>query len=133
MALPVLWILLTGLAGCPMEKDKPPKIANLVYIPQQAPVEEGKTTSIIGTFNILHESGETATINNVVLDAQGREVSSGSVPVSEAALRTSTTLGFGFDMSTAKKGDYTFRVYITDDKGRKSNTLDGTVAVTGLF
>jgi hypothetical protein len=133
VAFLILGIMLTGLAGCPLDKDKPPKIANLVYIPQQAPMEEGKTTSIIGTFNILRGSGETVSINTVVLDAQGKEVSSGSIPLSEEALRTSNTLGFGFDMSTSKKGEYTFYVYITDGKGRQSNKLEGTFTVTGLI
>lgn len=134
MTLSVLWIILTGLSGCPMmDKNSPPKIANLVYIPQQAPVEEGKTTSIIGTFNITHKSGETASINSVAYDAHGKEVSSVSLPVDDAAQRTADTLGFGLDMSTVTKGEYTFQVYIKDDKGRQSNKLDGTFEVTGLY
>lgn len=136
MALPVLLILLAGSVGCKADfvnKEKPPMIANLVYIPQQAPVEEGNTTSIIGTLDIIEKSGETVSVNFVAYDAGGKEVSSGSIPLSDNELKTSDTLGFGFDMSTAKKGDYTFQVSVTDSKGRQSNKLEGTFKVTDLY
>jgi hypothetical protein len=106
------------------------KIANLVYIPQQAPVEEGKTTPIIGTFDIIHKSGETLSVNSVAYDAGGREVFSGSMPLSDTELKMSDTLGFGFDMSTAKEGDFTFQVSLTDSKGRQSSKLEGAFKVT---
>jgi hypothetical protein len=134
MALSMLWIMLTGLSACPMmDKNSPPEIENLVYIPQRAPVEEGKTTAIIGSFNITHKSGETASVNAVAYDSHGKEVASVSLPLDDAEQRTANTLAFGFDMSTATKGKYTFQVSIKDDKGRQSNALDGTFEVTDLY
>lgn len=133
MALFVLWILLTGLAGCPMDRDKAPKIANLVYIPQQTPVDVGKKTAVIGSFDITRESDETMSITTEAFDAQGKKVSSESIPLSDAALKTSSTLGFGFDMNTSMQGAYAFQIYITNGKGQQSNRLDGTFVVTGLF
>jgi len=136
MALPILWVMLSGPTGCSADffnKDKSPKIANLDYIPLLAPAEEGKTTPIIGSFDITHKSGETVSVKSVAYDAEGKEVSSGSIALSEDALKASDTLGFGFDMSTAKKGNYTFQVSITDAKGRQSNKLDGTFRVTGIY
>jgi len=137
----VLWVMLAGLAGCTADfvsKDKRPKIANLVYIPLMAPAEEGKRTNIIGSFDITYidityKSGETVSVNSVAYDGGGKEVSSSSIRVDEDALKTSSTLGFGFDMNIAKKGDYTFRVSITDSKGRQSNQLDGTFRVTEIY
>ena len=129
----VLLTIITGFADWPMFKDEPPKIADLVYIPQRAPVDEGKSTAIIGTFDITYENGETAYINTEAFDAQGNKVASGSFPLNDAALKTSGTLGFGIDMNTSRKGDYTFEVYIIDSKGRPSNRLDGTFKVTGVF
>lgn len=128
-----LWIMLTGLSGCPLDMDKPPRIADLVYIPQQVPEDAGKTTAVIGTFDITQESGEIMSINTEAFDAQGKKVSSESFPLSDATLKTSSTLGFGLDMSASKKGEYAFQIYIIDSKGRQSNKLDGTFAVTGLF
>ncbi|HYA86086.1 MAG TPA: hypothetical protein VEI57_03335 [Nitrospirota bacterium] len=133
MAWSALWVMLTGLTSCPLDRDKTPKIADLVYIPQQAPVDTGKTVAIIGTFDIIRESGETASIDTAVFDAQGNKVSSESFPLSDAALKTQSTLAFGFDMSTAKTGEYAFQLYIIDSKGKQSNKLDGTFAVTGLY
>jgi len=133
MTWSVMWIMLTGLSGCPMDRDSPPKIANLVYIPQQAPVDEGKSTAIIGTFDITREMGEIVSINTEAFDAQGKKVASESIPVSDATLKTSSTLGFGFDMSTSFKGVYAFQIYIIDSKGQQSNRVDGTFAVTDLF
>ncbi len=137
IAVLVLWGTLVVSGGCTADfisrKDNPPKIANLVYIPQKAPIEEGKTTSIIGTFDIIHKNGETVSVNFVTYDAGGMEVSSGSIPLSASELKTSDTLGFGFDMSTAKKGDYIFKVSITNSKGRQSNKLQGTFEVTDLY
>lgn len=123
----------TGLGGCSLDKAKGPEIANLVYIPLQAPVEEGKTTSINGMFNVLREKGEIASVHTIVYDALGREVASATIPLSDTALRTSDTLAFGVDVSTSQKGDYTFQVAVTDGKGRLSNKLDGVFAVTDLF
>lgn len=135
VVLAVLWTALSGLSGCPIDtlKNSPPEIANLVYIPSQAPVDEGKTTPIIGSFNILNEGGETASIKTAAYDARGKQVASETMPLSDATLRTAKTLGFGFDMSTAQKGNYTFQVSIMDEKGRQSNKLDGTFSVTGLY
>ena len=36
-------------------------------------------------------------------------------------------------MSASKKGEYAFQIYVIDSKGRQSNKVDGTFAVTGLF
>ncbi len=132
-ALLLLFIMLVGLAGCSTEKERPPKIANLVYSMLQTPVAEGGIATVTGTFNIIHENGETESVTTVVHDAQGNEVAKGTIPLSEAALRTSETLAFGVDTSTSKKGMYTFQVYVTDDKGRLSNRLTGTIEVTDLF
>lgn len=129
----VLCCTLAVSGGCTADKENPPKIANLVYIPQKAPVEEGKTASLIGTFDIIDKSGEIVMVNYVTYDADGREVSSGSIPLSDSELKTSDTLGFGFDMRTAKKGDYTFKVSISNSKGRQSNKLQGTFKVTDLY
>ncbi len=136
LAWPFLWVMIAGLAGCTADfvsKDKAPRIEKLVYIPLLAPAEEGKTTSIIGSFDITHKDGVTVSVNTVVYDATGKEVSSGSIPLSEEALEISGTLGFGFEMNVAKKGNYTFRVSITDSKGRQSNQLDGTLRVTDIY
>ena len=135
-AVVAVWFLLGGALGCTadfMSKEKTPKIANLNYIPLIAPAEEGKTTPMIGTFDIIHKSGETASVNVAAYDAGGKELSSGSIPLNEASLKASDTLGFGFDMSTAKNGDYTFQVSITDAQGRQSNKLEGTFRVTGIY
>ena len=130
----VVWIMLTGLTGCPMmDRDRPPEIADLVYIPQQAPEDAGKTAAIIGTFDITRKSGETASINGVVFDAQGNKIAAESIPLNDASLKTSDTLGFGFDMSTSRRGEYTFQLYIIDSKGKQSNRLDGTFAVRGIY
>lgn len=123
----------TGLGGCSFDKVKGPEITNLVYIPLQAPVEEGKTVSLNGMFNIIRKNGETASVQATVYDAQGKEVASTTIPLSDAALRTTDTLAFGVDVSTSKKGDYTFQVAVTDSTGRLSNKLEGTFAVTDLF
>jgi hypothetical protein len=134
MALSTLWIMLTGLSACPMmDKNSPPEIENLNYIPQRAPVDEGKTTAIIGSFNITHKNGETASVNVEAFDAHGKKVASVTLPLDDAEQRTANTLAFGLDMSTAKKGKYTFNVFIKDDKGRQSNALDGTFEVTDIY
>jgi hypothetical protein len=134
MVLSTLWIMLTGLSACPMmDKNSPPEIANLNYIPQRAPMEEGKTTAIIGSFNIIHKSSETASVNVDAYDANGKKVASVSLPLDDATQRAADTLAFGIDMSTATKGKYTFHVFIKDDKGRQSNSLDGTFEVTGIY
>ncbi len=65
--------------------------------------------------------------------AQGNQAAVGTIPLSDSSLRTSDTLAFGVDTSIAKKGLYTFQVYVTDSKGGQSNRLAGTFAVTDVF
>ena len=89
-----LWIMLTGLSGCPLDIDKPSRIPDLVYIPRQVPEDAGKTTAVIGTFDIIQESGEIMSINTEAFDAQGKKVSIGVCPLSDATLKTSAPLGF---------------------------------------
>lgn len=115
------------------EAEKPPVIDNLVYEMQAVPVQEGGTANVTGTFDITQEIGEMASVNTVVYDSQGKQISSNSVPLTDASLRTSDSLGFGVEINNSKKGDYTFRVYVTDTKGRQSNALIGTVKVTDIF
>ncbi len=130
--LPFLAFLVAGLAGCSVDKGNP-EIANLVYIPQKAPVEEGKTANIIGTINVLRESGETASVNTVVLDETGKQLAAGSLPVSGGTGGATNALGFGLSIDISRKGDYLFQVYVVDSKGRQSNRLDGTFRVTDVF
>jgi len=126
-------LVATALGACSLDKQKGPEIANLVYIPMQAPAEEGKTVALNGTFNVEQRTGEIVSVRTVVYDAQGKEVASATIPLDDPGLRTADTLGFGVEVSTAKKGDYTFQVAVTDGKGKLSNKLEGTFAVTDLF
>ncbi len=127
-------IMLAGLTACPLEK-KPPttQIANLVYGLLRVPVQEGRSTTLTGTFNIIHKTAETDSVSTVVYDAQGKQVAVETIPLGDSSLRTSDTLAFGVDTSIAKKGLYTFQVYVTDSKGGQSNRLAGTFAVTDVF
>jgi hypothetical protein len=130
----VLVTMLSVLPGCFREGSKEnPEIKNLVYIPLAAPVEEGKATPIIGTFNILRERGESASITAAAFDPSGRQVATETLPLGDQSLKVATTLGFGFDMPVSKKGDYLFQVFLTDSSGRQSNRLNGTFAVSDLF
>ncbi len=64
----------TGLGGCSLDKVKGPEIANLVYIPQQAPVDdEGKTISLNGTFDIVRKNAETASVQRLSMTRRGKK------------------------------------------------------------
>jgi hypothetical protein len=134
--LVLLFLLLTppaGIGGCVFEKDRGQEIANLVYIPSDAPVEQGRTETVIGTFNIIELHPETASVNTVVFDAQGKKISETPIILNDASLQTSDTLAFGIGISASTKGRYTFQVYTVDRKGRQSNRLTGTFTVTDLL
>jgi hypothetical protein len=132
----MLMLLLTtagGLGGCAILKDESPEIANLVYIPAETPVRQGGTATVIGTFNIVQARAKSATVNAVVFDAQGKKISETPLHLDDASLQTSDTLAFGAEISISVKGNYMFQVYIVDEKGRQSNRLAGSFAVTDLF
>ena len=119
-----------GMGGC--TSGTGPEIANLVYIPLKTPVGEGKGT-VFGTFNIITRNPDTVAVKTVVYDAEGKKTGESSIPLSDRSLQTSDTLAFGVEIDTTKKGQYTLHVLTVDGKGKESNTLTGTVAVTDLF
>ncbi|HUI46615.1 MAG TPA: hypothetical protein VL122_11620 [Nitrospirota bacterium] len=129
----ILLLALAGLSGCLNRMDEGPKIANLIYATLRAPLEEKGVFTVTGAFNIIHAQGETASVNTIVYDAQGKQVAQESIPLTDTALRTSNTVAFGIDCSTAKKGVYTFLTSVKDDKGRQSNGLMGAFAITDVF
>jgi|GEM_PF-6383537 len=129
----IAWLPLVGLSGCLNRMDEGPKIANLTYATSRAPLEEKGVFTVTGTFNITRAQGETASVNTIVYDAQGKQVAEESIPLTETALRTSDTLAFGIDCSAAKKGVYTFLTSVKDNKGRQSNGLTGTFTITDVF
>jgi hypothetical protein len=130
----IAWLSLVGLSGCLNRIDNEgPKIANLTYATLRAPLEEKGVFTITGTFDLIRAQGETASVNTIVYDAQGKQVAEESIPLTDTALQTSDTLAFGIDCSSAKKGVYTFLTSVKDNKGRQSNGLTGTFTITDVF
>jgi len=127
------WLALAGVSGCLNGMAEGPKIANLTYATLRAPIEEKGVFTVTGTFDIIHPQGETASVNTILYDDQGKQVAEESIPLTDTALRTSDTLAFGIDCAEAKKGVYTFLTSVKDIKGKQSNTLMGTFALTDVF
>ncbi len=124
---------LAGLAGCADNSNKPPVLANVVYELRAQPVQEGGSANVIGSFDVIERSAETAAIHTVVVDSSGKQVGGTVVQLTDAPLRISDSVGFLVQIPLSKKGEYTFRVFITDSDGRQSNSLSGTFAVTDVF
>lgn len=127
------WLGLAGISGCSNQVDGEAKIENLTYATLQAPVDDKGVFTVTGSFNIIQRSGETVSVNTVVYDPQGKQIAEESIPLTDAALRTSNTLAFGIDCSTKKKGVYTFITSVKDNTGRPSNGLMGTFEITDIF
>ncbi len=136
-AFPVIMLIgsfaLAGISGCLKRGDEGAKIADLTYATLQAPTDEKGVFTVTGSFNIIRTRKETASVNTVVYDAQGKRIAEESVPLTDTGLRTSNTLAFAVDCSTAKKGVYTFITSVKDTDGRQSNGLMGTFAITDIF
>ncbi len=129
----IVWFAFAGMNGCSTRADKGAKIANLTYATLQAPLDDKGVFTVTGSFNIIRTQGETASVHTVVYDAQGKQVAEASIPLTDTDLRTSNTLAFAIDCSTAKKGVYTFITSVKDNNGRQSNGLMGTFAITDIF
>jgi hypothetical protein len=129
----VIWAASAG-SGCLSHRDEPPEIDNLVYSTGQAPVEKaGGMESVTGTISIMNENREVATVTTIAYDTGDRQVAEATLPVSADAVRATGSLAFWVEISTSKKENYTFQIYVTDVKGRRSNRIAGTFAVTDLF
>ncbi len=127
-------ILSVLFAGCTYPTPtNPPTIANLVYQPDRTPMNPGGTITLTGSINFFKKSGEITSVNVVTYDAKGKQIAASSIPVSGTADQTEGTLAVAVDFGTSDKGDYTFEIFVTDDKGGQSNKLTGTFEVTDLF
>jgi hypothetical protein len=126
--------MLLGPGGCAFERDEPPEIDNLTYFMDRAPVaKKGGTESVTGTIEVMNKNREVVSVTTVAYDSGGRQVAEATIPVSTDSVRATGSLAFWVEISTSKKEDYTFQIYVTDAKGRQSNRVTGAFAVTDLF
>lgn len=97
-----------------------PSISNLAYSPSSALQLEGDgEITIVGTFDFTDPGGDLATLN---LSSQGETL---SIPIEGVAGLKSGTIEGSLLIDTSAIGSYTFEIYVTDQGGRRSNTLSG--------
>lgn len=133
------FIFITVLAltffGCGNEggKSSPqhaPSISNLQYSPDIAFLGQGGgSVTATGTIDFIDTDGNISTLTLAVYDLSGNQKIIKTIPITGIAGIKTGRIDFVAILNTTVKGDYTFKIYISDSAGLQSNTLIGTFSV----
>src|SRR5271168_29117 len=112
----------------------PPVLSNLNYSPTDTAQTQSGTFAVQGTVDFTDAGGDLKTLEAVVYDPSGKQVSDNSAPV-QGASGTSGTIQGSVTVPTSSIGTFTFKLTATDNAGSVSNVLTGSfriVAASGL-
>ena len=107
----------------------PPTLSNLKYSPIDTAQSAGSTFAVQGTVDFADAGGDLTSLNVVVLDPSGKQVSNTSTPVQGASGHVSGTIQGSVTVPTSNVGTFTFNLSATDAGGSVSNVLTGTFRI----
>lgn len=108
-----------------------PTISNLQFSPAGAYVNSGGGTGTLSaTLDFIDPDGNIATMTISAFDSNGILVDTQTGPIQGTGGVTSGTIGISGNVDITVLGVFTFKVYVTDSSGLKSNVLVGTFKVT---
>ena len=107
----------------------PPTLSNLKYSPIDTAQSAGGTFAVQGTVDFADAGGDLTSLNVVVLDPSGKQVSNTSTPVQGASGHVSGTIQGSVTVPTSNIGTFTFNLSATDAGGSVSNVLTGAFRI----
>ena len=105
-----------------------PSISNLSYTPQAAN-RNGGTVPITCTVNVTDAGNNVTSMNLTAFNSAGGQVSSDDASVTPGSNPITATLKF----PATAVGNFTFKVSVTDARGDKSTTLEGTFTIVDAW
>ena len=118
-----------GGGGSGGSDPTPPQLSNLTFSPTDTAQTKGGTFAVQGTVDFADAGGDLSSLNVVVMDAAGKQVSSTSTPVQAASGQRSGTIQGSVTVPTSNVGTFTFKLTATDAGGSVSNVLTGTFRI----
>jgi Bacterial Ig-like domain len=118
-----------GGGGGSSASPTPPVLSNLNYSPTDTAQTQSGTFAVQGTVNFTDAGGDLKSLEVVVSDPNGKQVSDDSTPVQGASGQTSGTIQGSVTVPTSTAGTFTFKLTATDAAGSVSNALTGTFRV----
>jgi len=120
-----------GGGGGTSKPQQAPGISNLQYSPNTAVQGQGGgSITASGTIDFIDADGNISTLTINSYDSLGNQLASNTSLVSGASGVTSGSIIIAAVINTSVKGNYTFKIFITDSTGLQSNVLTGTFSVT---
>jgi len=120
-----------GGGGGSSQPQHAPGISNLQYSPNTAVQNQGGGSIIVsGTIDFIDIDGNISTLTITSYDSLGNQKAANTSPITGASGITAGIVGVAAIVDTTVKGNYTFKIYITDSTGLQSNMLTGTFSVT---
>ncbi len=105
-----------------------PSIANLTYTPKAGNLNAG-TVPVTCTVDVTDAGNNVTRMNLTAFNSAGGQVSSDDASVTPGSNPVTATLKF----PATAVGNFTFKVSVTDARGDKSNTLEGTFSVVNAW
>ncbi len=134
----ILRILLAAIAGAALtacggggggsSSPTPPVLSNLIYSPTDSAQSPTGTFAVQGTVDFADAGGDLKSLEVVVYDPSGKQVSDNSAPV-QGSSGTSGTIQGSVTVPTSTVGTFTFKLTATDNAGAVSNALTGSFRI----
>jgi hypothetical protein len=118
-----------GGGGGSGSSPTPPVLSNLNYSPTDTAQSQAGTFAVQGTVDFADAGGDLKSLEVVVLDPSGKQVSDSSTPVQGASGQTSGTIQGSITVPISTVGTFTFKLTATDNAGSVSNALTGTFRI----
>ncbi|MBS0578351.1 MAG: hypothetical protein JSR36_03705 [Proteobacteria bacterium] len=118
-----------GGGGGGSQSPTTPSLSNLTYDPKDAPQTASGTFAVQGSVDFADSGGDLKSLEIVVYDPTGKQVSDVSTPVQGASGQTSGTIQGAVTVPTTSVGTFTFKVTASDNGGAVSNALTGSFRI----
>jgi hypothetical protein len=136
VSITALLALMVSFLGCgggssSPPSQNPPAISNLSYAPNQATQGSGGGTVMVSaTLDAVDLDGNMSTVTFTSYDSLGNVIHTSADQIPFFSDRSiSGSIATAASMDTTVKGTYTFKIYITDSTGLRSNVVTGTLSV----
>jgi hypothetical protein len=107
----------------------PPTLSNLKFSPADTAQTASGTFAVQGSVDFTDAGGDLKSLDLVVFDPAGHQISSTSTPTTGASGQTSGTILGSVTVPTTAVGTFTFNITATDVGGSASNMLTGSFRI----
>jgi len=125
----VLSVLYSGCTGSSSTSQNPPTVSNLLYAPNQANLVSGGTVTVTAMADATDIDGNPDTVTITTYDPSGNAIHTSTEPIPSASGHTSIPVLARASIDTSIAGCYSFRIFVTDSSGLKSNELAASLSI----